>query len=368
MKIDVITMQAVYNYGSALQTYATQKLFANLGYDVEIIDYYPNRMRNYGSLRQIYTEVKPFHKKVWKSAIVAVLKYPSMRKQKKVFSSFSNKYFNLTKPYYSNDTLINNPPMADIYCTGSDQVWNDYLEDGHFDRAYFLDFVPSDKRKISYAASFGRDDISDNELKPVKKLLDSYYAISVREESGLKIIKDVNIALKACVLDPTFLLKREDWMKLSVPIKEKNYILVYQLHEETAVSDTAIELSKRTGKTVIRLSSDYFKRIRGGKTIVAPRIEEFVSYIAFADFVVTDSFHATAFSINLNTPFVSLKWKMFNDRIETILDSTGLKDRSVKTVEEAARVYNREINFDSVNAKIEALRNKSIDYLQGALK
>ena len=84
-------------------------------------------------------------------------------------------------------------------------------------------------------------------------------------------------------------------------------------------SEIALEIAKRTGKKVIRISSDYLKRIIRGKTIVAPRVEEFISYIANASLVVTDSFHATAFSLNLNVPFVSVKWKMFNDRIETIL-------------------------------------------------
>ena len=368
MKIDVITMQAVYNYGSALQTYATQRLFCNMGYEVDIIDYYPKRMRNYGSLKQIYTEVKPFHKKVWKSAIVSMLKYPSMRKQKVVFQAFAEKYYRKTKPYYSNEELCDDPPVADIYCTGSDQVWNDYLEEGNFDRAYFLDFAPTGKKKISYAASFGRHDITKEELKPVHDLLEDYQAISVREESGLTILKEVDCSIKECVLDPTFLLGREEWMELSFPVKENGYILVYQLHEETAVSEAAMQISKKTGKQVIRLSSDFFKRFPGGKTIVAPKIEEFISYIAKADLVVTDSFHATAFSVNMNIPFVSLKWKMFNDRIETILENTGLSERSVRTAEEALMIYAKPIDYTYVNEKLNALRVKSKSYLKIALE
>lgn len=363
MKIAVITMQGVYNYGSALQTYASQKVLTRLGHEVEIIDYYPNRMRNYGSLKQIYTDAKPFHKSTWKCMMIAMCKYPSMIRLKKIFVPFSEKYFQKTMVYNSNSEICKNPPIADIYCTGSDQVWNDFLE-GKFDETYFLNFVPSGAKKIAFSASFGRDNISDKELLPVKRLLEQYSAISVREESGLKILNHVDIALKRCVLDPTFLLKKEEWMLLATPIVEKDYILVYKLHEDSLVSEIAIEIAKKTGKKIIRISTDYLKRIKNGKTVVAPKVEEFVSYIANAAIVVTDSFHATAFSLNLNVPFVSVKWRMFNDRIETILSKVNLSDRSVSTIQDALEIYNKKINFEYVNQFLEKECADTVHFLE----
>lgn len=352
MKLSLITMQGVYNYGSALQTYASQKVLTKIGYEVEIVDYYPNRMRNYGSLKQLYTDAKPFHKNALKCMIIAMCKYPSMCKLKKVFVPFSEKYFKKTIAYNSNFELCENPPLAEVYCTGSDQVWNDYLE-GEFDKSYFLNFAPKEAKKIAFSASFGRDNISADELKNVKELLEQYNAISVREESGLKILNSIDVEKKKCVLDPTFLLKKEEWLSLAMPIKEKGYILVYKLHEDSITSEIAREIAKRTGKKIIRLSSDYLKRIKGGTTIVAPKVEEFISYIANASLVVTDSFHATAFSLNLNVPFVSVKWKMFNDRIETILSKVKLSERSVSTVQEALKIYNTEIDFEDTNRFLE---------------
>ena len=366
MKLSLITLQGVYNYGSALQTYASQKVLTNLGCEVEIVDYYPNRMRNYGSLKQLYTDAKPFHKNAWKCMAIAMCKYPSMIKLKKVFVPFTGKYFHKTMVYNSNLELRQNPPVADVYCTGSDQVWNDYLE-GTFDESYFLNFAPDQAKKIAFSASFGRDDIHCEELAPVRELLEKYSAISVREESGLKILSDIDVKNKKCVLDPTFLLSKKDWMSLAIPVEETNYILVYKLHEDSLTSEVALAIAHQTGKKVIRMSSDYLKRIKNGKTIVAPKVEEFISYIANASIVVTDSFHATAFSLNLNVPFISVKWKMFNDRIETILHKVGLENRSVSTIEDALKVYDEKIDFQKTNQYLKKESDDTIQFLKEAL-
>ena len=359
-------MQGVYNYGSALQTYATVTALEKLGHDVEIVDYYPARMRNYGSLKQLYRDALPFHPK-WKCFVIAVVKYPSMDSLKKVFRPFREKFFNMTIKYESNEELIDNPPVADCYCTGSDQVWNDFL-DGGFDKAYFLNFAPQGLKKIALAASFGRDDISQDELSPVKNLLEQYDAISVREESGLSILGNINVPLKECILDPTFLLKADEWKSLAEPIKEKDYILVYQLHEDSITADAAIAIGNISGKKVIRISTDRLKRIKEGKTVFFPTIGEFISYIKNADLVVTDSFHATAFSIMFGTQFVSISWKMFNDRIKTILRKTGLENRFASTVNSALIVAAQDADFSQAFALLERERDKVNHYINEALQ
>lgn len=361
MKIAVITMQGVYNYGSALQTYATQHYLESLGHTVEIIDYYPYRMRNYGTVRQLYREAFPFHKNAIKSGVIALIKYCSVRKLRASFDPFYRTYTTRTRKYESNQELYNDPPIADVYCTGSDQVWNDYLE-GKFDQAYFLDFAPAGAKKIAYSASFGRENITGQELAPVKKLLEQYDAISVREEAGLNILRSVNVALKSCLLDPSFMIPADCWKQMAEDISDKDYILVYKLHEDSITSEIAIKLGKMLKKRVIRISNDYLKRIKGGKTEVAPRVEEFISYISNACMVVTDSFHATAFSINLNVPFISIRWKMFNNRIETILKKTGLEERCVSSMDEAIAIYKKAINFDLSNKKLEKARRETEEF------
>ena len=366
MKISLITMQGVYNYGSALQTYATISTLKKLGYDIEVVNYFPNRMRNYGSLKQIYRDALPFHSK-WKCILISLVKYPSMVSLKKIFLPFQRKYFNLTKRYETNEELIANPPEADVYCTGSDQVWNDYLE-GEFDKAYFLDFAPSDAKRISIAASFGRDNITPDQLEPVSDFLRRYSAITVRENSGLEILKHIDVPTKECVLDPTFLLLLDEWNKLSEPIHEQNYILVYQLHEDSIASEAAIAIGQRLNKKVIRISTDRLKRIKSGKTILFPKVEEFISYIRDADLVVTDSFHATAFSLITKTDFVSISWKMFNDRIGTILRKVGLENRCAHTVEEAIDITNNKIEYTVVQDILSRERVRTINFIREALQ
>lgn len=367
MKLSLITMQGVYNYGSALQTYASQTIFEKYGYDVEVLNYYPERMRSYGTMPQLYRDAMHFHNNQLKCMIIAFVKFWSIKTLKKAFVPFSEKYIKKTKVYESNEDLRNSPPKADVYCTGSDQVWNDFLE-GHFDPAYFLDFAPAEKRKIAFSASFGRDDIEPEELAPVKSLLEKYSAISVREETGLTTLRDVNVPLKQVVLDPTFLLRGDEWRQFAKPVSRKGYIVVYKLHEDSIASEVALAIGKKENKPVIRVSLDFFKRIRGGETIVAPEVQEFISYIANADLVVTDSFHATAFSVNLNVPFVSVKWRMFNDRIGTILSKTGLEERSVSSIEQAMKIYDKKIDFESANIALEKERSKTEEFLTKALQ
>lgn len=367
MKIAVITMQGVFNYGSVLQTYATQEYLKKKGYEVEIIDYYPHRMRNYGTFTQIYNDAVVFHKSKIKSIIIAALKLRSVNALKRAFYPFVIGNLKKTRKYESNEELCNDPPIADIYCTGSDQVWNDYLE-GAFDKAYFLNFAPEGKMKIAYSASFGRDDIKPEELKSVKSFLEDYQAISVREESGLKTLSEIDVGIKECILDPTFMLTGDEWRTIARDTKERGYILVYKLHEDSIVSEAAIEIAKKQNKKVMRLSSDYLKRIKGGTTIVAPDVRQFITYIANADMVVTDSFHATSFAINFNVPFVAVQWKMFNDRIGTILEKTHLQERCVRTVQQAIAISERPIAFEIANQCLQSERMKVDEYLDKALQ
>lgn len=366
MKIDVITMQGVYNYGSVLQTYATKIYLEKKGYDVEFIDYYPGRMKNYGSISQLFRDANTFHHSAVKSAIISCVKYCSIPTLKRAFTPFAAKHFLKTEKFESNEEIKKNPPKADVYCTGSDQVWNDYLESG-FDSTYFLDFAPSGAKKIAFSASFGRDDIKPEELQPIQKYLNEYDAISVREESGLKTLADTPVDLKECVLDPSFMMTGEEWKELAPDIPERDYILVYKLHEDSIASEAALEIGKHEGKPVIRISLDYMKRIKGGKTVVAPEVTKFISYIANADLVVTDSFHATAFSINLNVPFVSIQWKMFNDRIGTILKKMNLSDRRATSVEEVLTIYRKKIDFDEVNMRLDHERKLTDEFMEKAL-
>ncbi|ODA40297.1 polysaccharide pyruvyl transferase family protein [Desulfosporosinus sp. BG] len=363
MKISVITYHRVYNYGSALQAYATIKYFERLGHEAEIIDYCPQRYLNYGSFKQIFNESQMHYDSVIKSAVVTVIKVPSYKMQKKVFDRFLGQYVPLTKTYYSEKELWEDTPIADVYCTGSDQVWNNFfIKD--FERPFFLTFVPKDKKRIAYSASFGKSSLTKDELHKVEKDLQQYSAISVREQSGLDILIGIDVPIKTRVLDPTYMLIKKDWEQLANPLGEKEpFILVYQLHGDSKAAEYAVELSKVTGLKIIRLTNMLHQRMKGGSIRLLPTVNEFVSYINNAEYIVTDSFHGTSFSINLNKKFIVTYPSHFSNRLDNILNITELTDRVANSAEEAILISKKEIDYKKVNRLLTVQREITNDFM-----
>ena len=139
-KIAVITYHRSYNYGAVLQAYATVKFFENQGFDVKIIDYYPQNLRGFGTYKNSFNDVSNANRNFLVRCILTLVKTPGYKKLKKAFDYFIDKELPLTDSFYSLEELKNNLIDFDIYCTGSDQVWNNYYTH-NFDGAYFLDFV-----------------------------------------------------------------------------------------------------------------------------------------------------------------------------------------------------------------------------------
>jgi len=234
-------MHRVPNYGSVLQTYATCEILKSLGHSPEVLDYIPGRLR----LRNIVlTSTKnksrllfPIH--LAYSILVNVPKISMYRK-------FLHDYVKLSKgSYFTINDIQRNLPAADVYMTGSDQVWNTFY-DGFIDPTFFLKFVPDGKRKISYAASFGRSVLSKQELDKLKGYITSYDCLSVRESSGVEIIKEMGRYDVHHVLDPTFLLDKVAWSKMFSKRKfPEKYILMYTVNKD---EDKLIELVQKIAK------------------------------------------------------------------------------------------------------------------------
>ena len=228
MKIDIITRQAVPNYGSLLQSYATQKTFEKLGLNVEFINYirYDERAKN---LAKTQIQGKRWNKNVVTRSLYKIIQTLNYSHMYKAFEKYREGFIHETKKIYGNvEELRKNPPFADIYCTGSDQIWGK-IGNSNFDLAYFLDFVKN-KKCISYAASFGKENIDDELKKQLPNLLKKYSYILVREDSAKKIIESEGIKNVEQVLDPTFLLTKEEWIQLAnSKIKYQDYVLVLSL-------------------------------------------------------------------------------------------------------------------------------------------
>ena len=366
MKVSIITYHRVYNYGAALQAYATVKCFEKLGLDAEIIDYIPEKVRDYGSFRQVLYETKMFHSNIVKCIVISLLKMPSYKKRVPIFDIFLEGNIPMTAPYYSEKELKQNPPEADLYCTGSDQVWNNtYLP--QFDLVYFLTFVPG-RKKIAFSSSFGRKDFTNAEIEQILPWLNQYSAISVREKSGLTLLKNVKVKLKEHVIDPTLILTKKEWMQLRESHSYADYILVYQLHSKSNTEEYAVALERRTGKKTLKISLDCIRKSKCDYNVKFPSIGLFLALFANASIVVTDSFHGTAFSLNFNRNFVVTMPGKTGERIQSILELTGLTERIVHNAEEACNIVEKDIDFGYCNKVISAEREKAMRFLKEAVK
>lgn len=367
-KVGIITLHRVVNYGSVLQAYALQKKVDELGYESEIIDYFPERLTILGMLKRIKNKGDKFKKSFVIRNIARVVIFPSYILRFNVFFKFLKKYLNLSKITYKSEKEINDANFDyDIYCTGSDQVWNCGWNE-KFDYPYYLSFAPDNKNKIAYAASFGKSKLENQEKELTKKYLLRYNKISLRELSGVKIVESLGIKNSINVLDPTLLLNGADWRKISSnKYKEENYILVYNLNRNKKIDEYANNLSKETGLKIKFLSYQLHEFYKKGKIYCNPQVEDFLALIDNAKYVITDSFHATAFSINFNTQFIIVYPGKYSTRLQSILEILNLENRVAKSSNDLS-IISHEIDYKKVNECMQEMREESINWLENALR
>lgn len=357
-KVAVVTLHYIRNYGSLLQTYATQKKFELMGYSAEIVDYVrPNAEDN--NLIKAGMQRKGQNGNAVKKMIYTCLKKIETSKRKKVCDNFLTQYIHLTRKYADYADLKNNPPSADIYVTGSDQTWNSEYNGGVLP-AYYLDFAPEGKKRIGYSISIGMDQFPNNEIKETTEYVKKYTAISVREESAKKLIEGLGIRNVQHILDPTLVLNKEEWSNMIAHrmIQDK-YIIIYRLNDNPEMEQFAQDLAKKTGCKIVRMSY-YLSHYRNkGKMIYCPTVQEFLSLINYADYVVTDSFHCTAFSLNFHKEFFVFYPGKYNTRLQSVLELTGTAHRVMNGKSETG-----EINFNKVDEVLNRERKKVDDFIQ----
>lgn len=277
------------------------------------------------------------------------------------FDVFRQNRLHLTDKVYSYEDLKHLPSdnHGDMYVTGSDQVWNSG------NPVYYLAWVPASCMKIAYAASFGRADFSDEFIYKVSPWLKSYTCLSVRENSGMDVCRRAGIDNVNCVPDPTLLLEESVYEKLSEeqPYPQRKYLLLYLLGTRTNINIPAIyDFAEKRGLEVIYVGAqgriDTYKK-------VAPSIEEWLSLVRHASFVVTNSFHGVVFSLLFNRDFMAYllsgSTTGMNDRLYTILDKMNLKDR---ISEDGIYVNDKPIDYTAVNDKICSYRQTGVQYLE----
>lgn len=325
-KIGIITMHRPLSFGSALQAYALQKKISDLGYDAEIIDYqYPNQIHgfNRSGFKAVFNTVSSFF-------MNALFGFPNVVKKKR-FDEFRRKNIKLSRYYPTAESLVFNPPKYDIYCTGSDQVWNALFTKG--DTSFLLSFIKGNKKKISYASSFSINYIPDEYKKNYLKYLAEYQTISVREESGVGLVRELSGKEALWVCDPTLLLSKTEWDKIAdqshIQI-EGHYILAFMLcysfNPYPEVQRIIDSVQRDTGLTVVYLDGgkkDYLRH--NSKVIKSAGPAEFVELIRHADYIITTSFHGVVFSSIFGKPFTAIIKNGNNDsRIQSFLYKVGL--------------------------------------------
>lgn len=371
--VSIITIHRIYNYGSIFQAFALQQRCIELGFNVQIIDYiFPNfwhRTRKGMNNSKIRVAYESRFSKLF-FALALLKQHKKMRNFVKVHLLLSKEVFN------SPDELITKAPISDIYITGSDQVWNP--KHCYGDPSFFLNFAPKGKKLISYAASFGVSTLDENTKKQYADYLTRYDMISVREESGVNLVKALTNNLKDAkvVLDPTLLLSKKQWNQIAVPnrlIKEKYilcYFLNYSFNAFPYVDDLAAYLEKQTGYKIVRVARPPRSLFNiNGVFRVGASPEEFLSLIRDAELVVTTSFHGTAFAVNFGKPLYSIVEKRNNEdtRQVSLLSRIGLSDRILEKGSPFPLL--KDVFYDPYNSEVllEQLRKESNDFLKQAL-
>ncbi|NRF27190.1 polysaccharide pyruvyl transferase family protein [Vibrio coralliilyticus] len=379
-RIAILTLHWSNNYGAVLQVYALSKFLINHGYEVEVLDYKMEGSRK----SKILLHPIAFLRKMWgrrmfkPSKILARIGDKQtcdsvLVNKKSIFDDFRSKHLNITSDSYSAEMLAKDCPDFDIFIVGSDQVWAaDFL---FTSPTYLLSFVPEGKRKISYAASFGKRTL-EGYLKPVfRKYINNLDYVSVREKSGLSIVSEYTDSVSQ-VLDPTLLLDNYDEI-VSEPCDE-NYILVYKLNQEPILSDYFLSqvenISSITGYKVIFVSPDGSVDIPH-VDLRLPSPNELLGLIKNAKIVLTNSFHGLVFSIIFQKPFLGFQRDLFKDKQNLRL--TGLL--SICDVSENLITYGTEINasnlgellnidYGKVNTSLAKEKKRSLSFLTHSLE
>ena len=342
-KAAILTYTHSDNYGALLQAYALKEALALSGVEAKALNY---------RVLPVKLNFKMFIKKILFSYF--------NNKYKKKFENF-RKLILENAPALGKDDL---PPLNErfeVFITGSDQVWN--FHGNGFDTAFMLDFVQDVNKKYSYAASFGRNDLPDSEKALAAPWLKQFKTISVREASAVPLAKELSGKEDVRAdIDPTLLLSKEDWRKTAVMPKEKDFILLYLMSNNAAIIGFARDLARKTGLKLIMLSTSPVPY--KGVKVVCPTPQEWLGYFLNAKYIVTNSFHGLAFSINFNKDFfVDLlpPPSMVNSRLENLLDLTGLRSRLISA---GANLDTPAPDWAEVNAKLAAEKEKSFSYLR----
>ena len=366
MKIGIVTFHRAVNYGAVLQAFALCRTLRDMGHECDIIDYRSRFIEEY------YDSASLLKPKNWKRLVSYIISNGNLNPNKDRYTTFlqNNRMLSLEK-YYTHDDLITINDKYDLFIAGSDQVWN-YATAG-FDKAYFLDFVVNNVKKASYAASFGFSELPKEYNNKYIELLSSFAHISVREESGKRIIESLLPGADVTVdLDPTLLLTSNDWTTVSNSYGEgnKGYILVYMIGENKEILNIAKQFASENNVEVKYISDRWMTR-KGVTNLRKVNPAEWIYLFKNSDYIITNSFHGTVFSILFRKKFVVLgnaDSKKRASRLVNILSELNLTNRMTYDYKEALYELPLDIDYDSVEGLLAVRRNDSLETLKSLVR
>lgn len=297
MKVGIITCNRANNYGARLQAYALWRHLTMMGHDTSVIDYCPPYLDF--NIRLLYNPGASV--KEWVKLLVRYAERQRSIRKFEYLEEFSSKMTHLTDVRYNSiKELRTNPPVADVYIAGSDQIWNTRFANGQ-DPAFYLDFGNMRTRRISYAASFATESIDDSLSDFIRQSLKRMDAVSVREDSGRKIAADLGIEAEVCC-DPAFLLDASQWDEICAPRHtDERFLMVYDLEKSANIKEVAKKIAKSERLKVYSMSNRPLGYSDRDFSDCTPSI--FLWLIKNAEYVVSNSLHATIFSIIFRKDF-----------------------------------------------------------------
>ncbi len=350
------------NYGSALQSWALTQAINKVGngdYASVLVDYCPDILANMDPLN-------PF-KDMWdqdeESRKMCELSLPAIRENYKKFDRFYHEEFMRTKGAYTSENfneIINNECLDGFVC-GSDTIF--CMDEFGFDDGFYANYGCMRRKSVSYAASFGDPSLTEENCKILNNRLQNFLSLGIRENMMVPYLKNhCNVPVQR-VLDPTLLLTQEDYEKIATKdrLEEQKYLLYYSRRYSPKMEAYAEKLAKANGWKIVEISLRATNKDKGHRMFYEAGVEEFLSLVKNAEYVVTNSFHGMIFSVQYRKPFVIFTREQCNTKIDELLLLFGLKDHMLISGDET---FDHEIDYDKVHERIQKARVESSNFLK----
>lgn len=363
MKIGILTFHNAHNYGAVLQVYALKKQIEKIGHNVEVINYHhSNILADYPKNKIIKQGLKIDKTKKISNLIRNVYSNKFYRNRWNKFDTFIRYNITNNEPIYTIEEI--QKLNFDTYICGSDQIWNPDITGGDLSQEFFLYFDTTAK-KISYGASMGRKELPSHLENKFKKYIDGIHHVSVREEELKNYAQKLTNKDIKVVLDPTMLLHKEEYDKIATHKLYEKYLLIFSLVEDELLTEVAKTIANKLNLNIIEVN-DRKKMNYFCEQVSDASPNDFISLIKNAEFVITNSFHATVFSILYEKKFYTIARKSGNnERMRNLLSMIGEEDRLIDDKQKIN--FNEEINYKEVKEKIEIKRKESIEFLEKTL-